>query len=176
VVYPVLLGGAAFLANAFMRSKDKEWLLFLVAANFVVVGMFAVWGNSAVAYQALKEGVGQGHNPSWIDSAVGKGQRVDVLWTGTRRSKAGARYAIWESEFFNRSVHHFYWLREPLYRGYPGDRLIVRGGAVYRIDGQRFRTKYVLATAGVALSGRRVAADSAAGLTLYEVDGPLSLR
>jgi hypothetical protein len=176
VVYPVLLGGAAFLANAFIRSKDKEWLLFLVVANFVVVGMFALWGNSAVTHQALNEGVGQGRNPSWIDSAVGAGGQVDVLWTGTRRSKAGARYAIWESEFFNRSVKHFYWLHEPLYRGYPGDRLIVSGGAFYRTDGQRFRTQYVLANAGVALTGRRVAADLPAGLSLYKVYGPLSLR
>jgi Dolichyl-phosphate-mannose-protein mannosyltransferase len=176
VIYPVLLLGAAYLANAFLRSRDREWLVFLVAANFVVVTMFALWGNSGVAQQALSQGVGRASDRSWIDSAVGAGQRVDVLWAGSRSSSAGARYAMWESEFFNRSVHRQYWLHRPLYEGYPGNPLAVRSGALYLADGRRFRARYVLTNSKTHLNGRRVAINKAARLVLYEVDGPVSIH
>jgi hypothetical protein len=175
VVYPVLLLIAASLAYAFLRSKDRERLVFLVATNFVVVTIFALSGNSAVTQQALKHGVGRANDRSWIDAAVGADQRVDVLWTGTRTAKTGSRYAMWESEFFNRSVRRYYWLHRSLYTGYPGDQLIRRGADLYLADGQRFRARYVLTDRRTRLEGRRVAVNRAARLVLYEVDGPVRI-
>jgi hypothetical protein len=176
VVYPVLLVGAACLAEAFLRSRDRDWLVFLVTANFVVVTMFALWGNSGVANQALKQGVGRASDRSWIDAAVGADQRVDVLWTGRRTSNVGARYAMWESEFFNRSVRRHYWLHRSLYKGYPGDPVTLRGHDLYLADGQRFRSRYVLTDSKTHLAGQRVAVNEAARLVLYEVDGPVSIH
>ena len=48
---------------------------------------------------------------SWIDGAVGRDAHVAMLWTG------GNALAMWENEFWNRSVDRVYNLRAPL----PGD-------------------------------------------------------
>jgi Dolichyl-phosphate-mannose-protein mannosyltransferase len=175
VVYPLLALGAVYLTYIFLRSKDWEWLVFLVAANFVVVSMFALWGNSAVAQQALREGVGAPGDRSWIDSAVGSDAQVDVLWAGSHESAVKARYALWEGEFFNRSVQRFYWLRQSLYKGYPGDRLSSRRGDLYLADGHRFRARYVLTDISTPVVGTKIAVNRAVGMAVFRTQGPVRL-
>ena len=174
-VYPVLVLGGSYLAWVFARSENRDWLLFLVAANFVVLNVFALSGNSAVADQALRQGVGSTRERSWIDEAVGSNARVDALWAGVDRAGISARYGIWESDFFNQSVRRFYYLREGLHRDYPGDHLVVRHRNLYLIDGKEFQARYVLTDVKTPLEATKVAVNRAAGMLLYRVDGPVRL-
>lgn len=176
-VYPVLAAGGIFLAAAFLRSRDRDWLVFLVAANVVVLNAFALWGNSSVAATALREGIGSKSDRSWIDSAVGPDSDVAVLWSGFEQAGQPAKYGIWESEFFNRSVRHFYYAREPLYiGGFAGRRLALEHSAFYLADRTPLRVSYVLTDAKTVLAGRRISANDAGTMVLYRIDGPVRLR
>jgi hypothetical protein len=176
-VYPVLAAATVYLGYAFVRSRNSEWLLFLVAANFVVLNIFVVSGNSMVTKYALHQGVGTPGDRSWIESAVGPGAHVDVLWSGYKEAGLEARYAIWESTFFNRSVRGFYYLEEPLYAGaYAGERVTVRGGDLYLGNGRQFRAGYVLTDAKTPLRGDVVATNRSRRLVLYRVQSDVRLE
>jgi len=176
-VYPVLAAGGALLAAAFLRSRDRDWLVFLVAANVVVLNAFALWGNSAVAATALREGVGSRGDRSWIDSAIGRASNVAVLWAGFEKAGQPGKYGIWESEFFNQGVRRFYYLREPLYiGGFAGKRLQLRSKALYLADGSRLHASYMLTDVRTRLAGERVATNPSGTMALYRIDGAVRFR
>ena len=75
----------------------------------VALGFLATWipleqwkhGFPQLSKSALAQGIGR-TNKSWIDSAVGRNAHVAVLWSG------GNDLAVWENEFWNRSVDRVY--------------------------------------------------------------------
>jgi hypothetical protein len=107
----------------------------------------------------------------WIDRKVGSGADVAVIWTGNTD-----KYAIWENEFFNRSVRSFYRTGAPL----PGDlpetavRVDSRTGLLDGPDGRAITARYALTDGSLELRGRVLEADPRTGLALYRIKGPLA--
>ena len=111
----------------------------------------------------------------WIDEAVGTDADVAVVFSG-----GSDWHAVWENEFFNRSVG-------PLYNIGPEP-----GGNLHlpdthpRIDGETgvllddrnvpMTAEYALADRALSLDGRVVARDRAIGMLLYRVGGPIAVR
>jgi hypothetical protein len=141
----------------------------------VALGFLATWipleqwkhGFPQLSKSALAQGIGRTDN-SWIDSAVGRNAHVAVLWSG------GNELAVWENEFWNRSVDRVYSLGTPL----PGDMPTVRvaadqaTGVLVGLGGKTITDPYVLASNSVDLVGKVVARDPAKQLKLYRVTSP----
>jgi len=175
-VYGAMFVGAACLVYAFSCSKNRRSLLLLVAVNFAVVNLFAQAGNSGVSHRALQAGIGAQVERSWVDKAVGKDGDVAAVWSGVGDRGWKGWYTIWENEFFNASIGRVYDLREPMRYELPSVQLHSRGPHLYLPNGLRFAAEYVLIDVKTPVVGTRIANDSATGMVLYRVDGPVQLR
>ena len=82
---------------------------------------------------------------SWIDAAVGRNAHVGVVWAG------GNDLAVWENEFFNRSVDRVYGLGARLPGRHAGDATSVDPAT--GVLPRRRTSAYVLAPASVQLVG-----------------------
>jgi len=140
----------------------------LVAVGFLCTWLpVELWTHSfpRLARSAYAQGIGQA-GKSWIDRAVGRDADVAAIWAG------GNDLAIWQNEFWNRSVERVYGLGARL----PGDmpetqtRVDPATGVLVGV-----RERYVLAPTSVQLVGRRVAADPSKQLVLYLVVPPARL-
>src|SRR5207244_9232739 len=105
---------------------------------------------------------------SWIDAAAGRDAHVAVLWTG------GNVVAVWQNEFWNRSVSRVYELGATLLGDMPATPVSVeRATGVLRDSrGRPVGERYVLATTSVNLLGQAIAHDTAKNLVLYRVTPP----
>jgi hypothetical protein len=175
-VYPALVAAAALVVLVAYRARDRRPFLRLVVANVVVLSLFVQVGNAAVAHRALDIGVGKSTDRAWIDAAVGRDARVDVLWGGVSREGWKGWYRIWEAELFNRSVDRVYNFREPMRYRLPDRNVRVRNGRLFTSDEQPLRATYVLASADIPVRGKRVASDRATRMTLYRTHGAVTLR
>jgi hypothetical protein len=106
--------------------------------------------------------------PNWLDRAVGPDAKVDFLWTGKT-----SVYAIWENEFFNRSLHTVYGLTGPSPGGLPETPAVRRPDGTLVSGGKPVRAEYVVADGSVDLAGRAVGQDPRIGIRLYRVGGPV---
>jgi hypothetical protein len=109
--------------------------------------------------------------PDWLDREVGRDASIAFLRTG-----AVADEALWENEFFNRSLGPVYALDrtrrpDPL----PETEAVRRPDGRLVADGRVVSATYALVDGSVDLEGRVVAEDPSIGLRLYRVDGPLVL-
>jgi hypothetical protein len=160
------------LAGAFLWLPRRHAPLLPV---FVALGFLATWlplelwthsfprlGSSAAA-----QGIGV-RDRSWIDRTVGRDAHVAVLWTG------GNALAVWENEFWNRSVSAVYDLTTPLGGDMPSTRVAVEPstGILRTRAGATIPESYVLTHTGDELVGRVLARDPAKGLVLYRVVPP----
>ncbi|HET7571940.1 MAG TPA: glycosyltransferase family 4 protein [Gaiellaceae bacterium] len=159
--------GGAFL---WLPRRWAPVLPALVAAGFLATWLpLQLWTHSfpRLGASAAAQGIGRADR-SWIDDAVGRDARVAVLWSG------GNTLAVWENEFWNRSVRRVYDLGTPL----PGDMpslpvSIDPGTGVLQTPGDgTIAERYVLVHQGTELRGTVVARDAAKGMTLYEVTPP----
>ena len=166
VVVSIALG-AAFL---WLPRRWAPVLPVLVALGFVAVWLpLELWkhGPPSLSKSALAQGIGN-DDRSWIDSAVGRDAKVAVLWSG------GNQQAVWQNEFWNRSVAKVYDLGTPL----PGDMPSTRVGAVQAtgvlvgLGGATIHEPFVLTSDTVSLVGKVVARDPAKQLVLYRVVPP----
>jgi glycosyltransferase involved in cell wall biosynthesis len=167
VVLVALALGAAFL---WLPRRYAPLLPAIVAAGFLATWLpLEQWKHSfpRLSESALAQGIGN-ENKSWIDAAAGRDAHVAVLWTG------GNVLAVWENEFWNRSVDRFYELDAKL----PGDMpatptTVERSSGILRDrQGTPIRERYVLTGAGVELVGKKIASDPKKRLVLYEVKVP----
>ena len=158
---------AIFLAACFLwlSPQHAPWLPVLVAAGFLCTWLpVELWshGFPQLAKGAYAQGVGL-KQKSWIDAAVGRNASVGVIWAG------GNDLAVWENEFWNRSVDRVYGLGAKL----PGDMPELQTSIDPTTGELRGVTeRYVLAPTSLQLDGTRLAADSAKGLVLYRVTPP----
>jgi len=123
---------------------------------------------TAASRAALAQGI-RSVSRDWIDRRVGKDADVAAVWT----SRADA-HAIWENEFFNRSVGRVYDTGPSLPGGLASVRVSVdRRGYLREAEGRTIQHRYVLADGSLDLVGVKAAADESLGLTLWRVEGPL---
>jgi hypothetical protein len=116
---------------------------------------------------ALAEGMNK-QQRDWVDRAVDGRGDVAVLWTGNT-----SRFAVWQNEFFSRSVGPVYHVREPMSGGLPQTRVTVGVDGLIRASGRPVETEFALTDGSLTPAGRVIAADVRRGIFLYEVDGPL---
>lgn len=166
------IGFSALLATR--RSRTGYGIVAPAVAYLLAVGLVVHAANVAVALRAHRLGVG-GADRSWVDRVVGEAAQVPVIWSGTTTSGWRSGYAIWESEFYNRSVTTVYTIRGGFQGQQGGGRLTLRNGLA-TFGGKPIAPKYVLADPKTVVAGAVLARDAATGLTLYRVRGPLRLR
>ena len=160
--------GAAFL---WLPRRYASLLSGLVALGFLATWLpVELWTHSfpRLSRSAVAEGVGV-RDRSWIDRAVGPDARVAVLYSG------GDKLAVWENEFWNRSVARVYELGVHLGGDMPETNVSVdrRTGVAHDAAGVPIRERYVLSSTRVSLVGQRIAEDASKQLVLYRVAGPV---
>jgi hypothetical protein len=160
--------GAAFL---WLTPRYAPVLPALVALGFLLTWLpLELWTHSfpRLASSAYHQGVGVNMQKSWIDAAAGRDAHVGVLWTG------GNELAVWENEFWNRSVDRVY----ELHAAMPGDMPAIAvtvdraTGVLHDAHGRPIDDAYVLSPATVELVGKKVASDPAKQLVLFRVRRP----
>jgi hypothetical protein len=176
LVYLGLAVGGAYLAFLVMRSRNAEWLVVLVAANFLVVNAFAQASATSDSRITMRQGIGSKAEASWIDDAVGADAHVTALWSGTALRGSKGWSTIWESELLNQSVGPVYDLHERLPYDVPEHPVRVRGNALFLSSGRPLRAEYVLTDVSTPVVGRQVAVNRAVGMIVYRVGGPVELR
>lgn len=166
VVLASVAAGALFL----VLPRRYALLLPLLVAAYFAAAHKPIDGKWRRASQLnLFAGITAAH-PDWIDRRLGPEAEVAVIWSGSTD-----RYAIWQNEFFNRSLRRFYHTGSPLAGDLPEAPLSVdpRTGLMRGRDGRTVRAEHVLTDGSLALAGRVVAEDARKGMVLYRVGGPL---
>ena len=84
--------------------------------------------------------------------------------------------ALWDNEFFNRSVGPVYNINGPP-DGLPQETIVLEpaSASLHHTDGTPLRAKYVLVDRSMTIAGRVLASDPGTGMTLYRVDNPVRL-
>ncbi len=167
VVLLSLALGAAFL---WLPRRYAPVLPALVALGFLFTWLpLELWTHSfpRLATSSFNQGISPGYR-GWIDRAVGPNAQVGVIWAG------GNDLAVWENEFWNRSVSRVYDLGTPLPGGMPSTPVHVEQttGILRGRHGETVEQPYVLAPTGVDVLGTRIAADPNKNLVLYRVKPP----
>jgi hypothetical protein len=165
----VLCCVAAGLLFLFVSRRVALVLLPVLLLVYFGVSMKPIEGKYRTAsIGALFAGI-TAPQRDWIDRAVGHDAHVVALWTG-----ATDPHAIWDNEFFSRSVGVVYDIGPPLPGGMPETKLHVDPATgLMSAHGRPVRTPYALTDGSVAVAGVIVAADEHKGMLLYRVDGPL---
>jgi hypothetical protein len=107
----------------------------------------------------------------WIDRRVGRNADVAFIWPGPPLNDT----ALWENEFFNRSIRTVYDLGPPSAGDLPETRLSQQPDGTFAAGGHPVRVPYVLTGETTRIAGRVLARDSYAGTKLVRTSGALSL-
>jgi Dolichyl-phosphate-mannose-protein mannosyltransferase len=163
-----LLALACLLAAALFWVLPRRW--WAVLPGIVLATFVAVTALSEREWHALSAGalsaIGSS-TPDWVDRSVPGGSRVAVVYTGHV-----APIAVWETEFFNRSLGDVYIFDEPEPGAIPETPVTVsRRGLL--LAGGPVEAVYGLSDEIAPLHGARVGA--AGLLTLYRLPGTLAL-
>ncbi len=166
----VVAGIAAGLIFVFVPRR-----LALIAP--LLVFLYLAWATSPVegktseASRDSRFGGIQGPL-NWIDRAVGGTQpKVAAIWSGA----PGLNYvALWNNEFFNRTVGPVYNLSAPP-DGLPEETLTLDPGTAFirHGTGKVLRAEYVLSDGSMQVAGKTVATDPGISMAVYRVDGPV---
>jgi hypothetical protein len=168
--------GASAAAVCLLAVRGRAVIVLpLVVAAYLVVSTADV-ANSAQGVRAnsigsLWAGIKVPHR-DWIDRAVGHHADVSVLV-----SQQVPPGAVWENEFFSRSVRTVFTVGGAI----PGDLAEtplheVAKGRLADAGGRVVAARYALAATTSDVEGRIVASDPKEGLSLVRVDGPLVLQ
>ena len=96
------------------------------------------------------------------------------LYVDTSCGSALERHALFLTEFFNSTVDRAAYVEGSVPDGLPIERVDVSSsGALELSAGNPLRAEYVYTQPGVEIAGRRVGTGTAAGLVLWQVDGPV---
>jgi hypothetical protein len=114
---------------------------------------------------------------NWVDSAVGGGEDVSVLWAeppGREFSELYPRqYVVFVGEFFNRAMGDVYEIGTPLPYKLPSTKVRVRDGHLVMENGHQAELgEFVLAPCHVRVVGVPIARDQRTGARVYRVTGP----
>jgi hypothetical protein len=167
----------ALAAAALFFWLPRRYALVLPAlvAAFFVLSTFVVENGRHGIHQASVgkrwSGIQVVHT-DWLDREVGRDASIAFLRTGGATDEA-----LWENEFFNRSLGPVY-ATDRTRQPDPLPETDVERGADGRLRteaGEVVRAEYALTDGSVDLEGRVIAEDEGVGLRLYRVGGPLVL-
>jgi hypothetical protein len=161
-----VLGGLAFL---FVPKRFALVLPALVLVYFALSHYPIVVEHRFRSAEHLFGGITRDRD--WVDRALASpAADVAFLWTGT-----SDKFAVWENEFFNRSVGTIYTTGPAVPGGLAQTPLAVRRKDGYFRDrnGDVVHATYVLTDASGDLDGDVLVRDRRKGMQLYAVDGPL---
>ena len=161
------------LAATFLlpRGIARLALPAAVAVGFVAMSYFA-WQRIVDAPEDLV--FAGGLERAWIDDRVAPDTSVTKLYVDTSCESALERHALFLTEFFNSTVDRAAYVEGSVPDGLPIERVDVSSsGALELSAGNPLRAEYVYTQPGVEIAGRRVGTGTAAGLVLWQVDGPV---
>jgi hypothetical protein len=165
-----LAAGALFVA---LPRRWARWALPAVVALFLALSSTSVFGQLERLSTATRYAGGLSGDPSWIDDAVGRNARVEILDTADLADP----HVAWQSEFWNRSVRRIFGVtaQDPSIPDLtaqlaPSGRL-VPGVPPGSADAD---PPYVASSKSLAVDGTRIASNGQ--LTLWRVHPPLRLR
>jgi len=169
----VLAGG--ILAAALFLLVPCRWALALPAALLLFFAAVShnVWfgehGFRQASVGALFQGIRVGDR-DWIDEAVPEDATVAFVWKGVTD-----RFAVNQSEFFNRRVGPIYFIGGPTPGGLTETEVVIdeATGEIRTAAGEHVDTRYLLAEDAVSPDGVVLARDPGIGLTLWRVAGAL---
>ena len=171
----VAIGGA--VAAALLLLVPRRYALLLPASTLLFLAGVShnVWRGeygfptARVSAGALFTGIRLGHR-DWIDRALPGGARAAFVWTG-----ATDRFAVFQNEFFNRSVGRVYYVGGPTPGGLAETEVVVDDatGELRTREGDVVRAEYALTEDVLSPEGALVARDPGIGITLWRVDGPI---
>ena len=105
----VLVAGLAICAVFLFVPRRYALVLPLLVFLYFGISQKPIEGKyRQTSILDLFQGITAAH-PDWIDRAVGRDAQVTLIWSGNTD-----KYSVWENEFFNRSVRHFYYTSAPL--------------------------------------------------------------
>ena len=172
-----LIGLGAICAAVLFAVVPRRiglWGIPLALGAFLVLSSASVFGKVTYIAQNTRHAGGLGGDPSWIDHAVGRNQRVEFLYTSDIDRD---QHILWQSEFWNRSVRRVFGVTSqdpsipdvtaPLDAATGQIRPGLPAGSL------DLKPRYVVAAAGVSVAGKRIAQEGF--LALYRVTPPLGL-
>ena len=166
VVTVAALAAAALFA--FVPSKVALVLPAVVLVYFAVAQRPIESHLTAVARASLSAGIGSA-SPDWIDRRVGTHADVAAIWTGR-----SSPYAVWENEFFNRSVGTVYRTGAAISGGLTSPAVTIGSdGSLRGSDGRVVRHPFVLSDGTFDVDGVKLAANSRTGINLWQVRGSI---
>jgi hypothetical protein len=107
----------------------------------------------------------------WIDRRVGRGADVAFVWPGPSLNAN----ALWENEFFNRSIRNVYDLGPQSPGDLPETSVRAQPDGTLAANGRAVNVKYVLTDRRSRIAGTVIARDSRIGTVLLATDGTLRL-
>jgi hypothetical protein len=167
----MLVAGLLFASlprRAALWAVPAAMLAFFVLSSKSVVSA-TEWQSAATRYAGGLQG-----DPSWIDHAIGRDERVEFLYTTDIDRD---QHILWQDEFWNRSVRRVFGVtsQDPSIPDVtaPLDAATGRIKPALPADSPDLKPRYVVAAANVPVVGKRIAA--AGFLALYRVQPPLGL-
>lgn len=165
---PTVLAIGVFLGALVLALRPRLiWLLAVICGiSFLAVGSLVSVSMKAASDYTRR--VASPAVPGWVDDAVGRGARVDVVWPARGHDPR----ILWIVEFFNRSpgtVHETGAVRYSL----PAYRVQVVGANVERSDGRALVAGLVLAPCSLGINGQVLATDAKTRMVLLHADAPL---
>jgi glycosyltransferase involved in cell wall biosynthesis len=171
----VVVAAAVLLASAFLVTPPR-WayaLPVLVLAWFVFANERVDDFNHGFVHTAAA-GLSTGltvEPRNWIDRRVGPHARVAFVWPGPSLNAN----ALWENEFFNRSIRHVYDLGAAAPGGLPETPVTEFNEGTLVASGRPVHARYVLADERSRLAGDVIARDNGIGMVLLRTDGTLRI-
>jgi hypothetical protein len=174
---PVLVAAGALLAGLLFATVRRSWSRIAIPVamvGFLILSSGSVFATITWLSNATRHAGGLAGDPSWIDDAVGKNARVDIVYTNDIVDS----HVAWQAEFWNRSVHRILGVtgqdpsRPDL--AVPIDPASGRLLVPVPAGSPDLHPAFVAAARGVDVVGTRVA--EAGQLVLWRVRQPLRLR
>jgi Dolichyl-phosphate-mannose-protein mannosyltransferase len=177
----VLSLGAA-VAFLLLPAHRSSVLRTIVVANFMLITLFVLAANTAVAKKARETWVAP--DPNWVGAAVAPEDSVVGVWalpSGGLNSKTEDRMsALLEDAFLRPGLRVYaYGPAHGLLWGWPQviGQAVGDQGRVVDESGAPIQADYALVGPGLGIRGRVVAHDPRSGLVLYRLpDSELRLR
>jgi hypothetical protein len=169
----VFAGGV--VAAALFLFVPRRWALALPAVLLLFFAAVShnVWfgehGFRQASVGALFQGIRVGDR-DWIDKAVPEDATVAFLWKGVTD-----RFAVNETEFFNRRLGPIYFIGGPTPGGLAETEVVIdeATGEIRTTAGKRVDARYLLAEDAISPDGVVVTRNPGLGLILWRVARPL---